>query len=685
MPTTIPKDAVAVEPLIGQLFEQAPGFLAILEGPQHVFKFANRSYRHLVGERDVIGKPVREVFPELSGFGFFALLDQVLVSKQPYVGRRVPLRLRRANEKATYDELFIDFVYQAVLGPDGAAHGIFCQGHDVTDLVHTERRLVATANELALERQIFDTALSFSNDFNYIFDTAGRFTYVNKPLLALWGMTLDQALGKTFFELPYEAGLAHRLHAEIASVVETAAQVRGETHYRSPLGTDGWYEYIFNPVCDTSGKVICVAGSTRDITLRIEQERRLAALMDSERAARAEAERAGQVKDEFLATLSHELRTPLNSIMGWAQLLHSGRLSTEKAREAVERIVHNGNAQAQLISDLLDMNAIASAKLRLQPQRLALRKPLFAALDAVRPDAAQKGVVLVEPPADSEIQIDCDPDRVQQVFWNLLANAIKFTPAGGKVAVAVEPDHEREQVRIGIADSGCGIEPSFVPHLFERFTQADGSPTRHYGGLGLGLSICKTLVEMHLGQIQAHSDGPGRGSTFVVMLPTSAAIAPDAAASTWGESVSMGLPPPEEAPALQGLRVLVVDDDAEGRSFVLRLLREYGAVVTASGSADDALQAVANSSFSLMICDVGMPGKDGYTLMREVRSSPQPTVRSVRAVALTAFARREEEGVALNAGFDAYLSKPAEPAAIIRTCLRVLANRSSAQRAADAH
>jgi PAS domain S-box-containing protein len=436
-----PNTVAPSEAQLGRLFYQAPGFLAMVDGPQHVFVLANQAYRRLVGERDLVGIAARTAFPELAHSEYFALLDQVFLSGVAHVGKRMSLRLANGPGGASTEQ-FIDFVFQPVVGPGGAVSGIFVQGHDVTELVIVEQRLEAKLKELDLERHIFDTALSFTNDFNYLFDTQGRFTYVNKALLSLWGLTLDQALGKTFSELPYEADLAVQLHRQIAGVVETATQFRGETYYRAPSGKEGWYEYIFNPVCDPAGKVICVAGSTRDVTNRMEQARRHAALAESERAARAEAERAGRAKDEFLATLSHELRTPLNAILGWAELLRSRRLSPEKAVNGVERIISNGKAQARLISDLLDTSAIASQKVRLNLQRLSLVRPLSAAMDAVTPAALQKGVVLIPSDSRAEVEIECDPDRLQQLFWNVLTNAVKFTPEGGTVSVTTQAAQE---------------------------------------------------------------------------------------------------------------------------------------------------------------------------------------------------------------------------------------------------
>jgi PAS domain S-box-containing protein len=654
------------EPLLGSLFEQSPGFMALLKGPEHTFELANRSYRRLVGNRTVLERTVREVFPELTGSGFFELLDRAFASGQPYIGRDVPLRLDSGPGQPDVQH-YIDFIYQPLVDSSDNVFGIFCQGQDVTDRVLAERRLKEKADELAHERQVFHTALTFSEDFNYVFDTHGRFSYVNKPLLDLWGMDLASALGKTFHELPYPTELAEKLQQQIEAVVRTAKQVRDQTYYVGPGGNGGWFEYIFNPVFDAEGQVVAVAGSTRNITARIENERTLAVLMASEQAARNEAERASRVKDEFLATLSHELRTPLNSIMGWAEMLKSGRVPADKVQHGLERIVHNAKAQAQLIGDLLDVNSIAAGKVRLALERLPLSKPLYAALDAIMPAATAKGIVVVPPTFATELHVVCDPDRLQQVFWNLLTNAIKFTPAAGTISVGVASD--QNSASVGIADSGTGIDPAFLPRLFDRFSQADSSSTRRYTGLGLGLSICKSLVELHGGSIEARSDGVGLGATLLVTLPL-AQPADDAEPSHWGSSDHGALPPPSDAKGLSGVHVLVVDDEEEGRSFVSHLLREYGAQVSEASSADAAVLAITRSHFQLIVCDISMPGTDGYTLLQDVRRSP--STAHIPAIALTAFARPEDQRAALDAGFDVHLAKPVSPATIVETCFKLL-------------
>ena len=327
--------------------------------------------------------------------------------------------------------------------------------------------------------------------------------------------------------------------------------------------------------------------------------------------------------------------------------------------------MRSARAQAQLIADLLDVNGVMSGKVRLEIQRIPLARPLAAAIDAVKIDAGRKRVALHGPAAPLDISVDCDPGRLQQVFWNLLANAVKFTPAGG--TVFVEASSDGHEATVAVSDTGIGMAADFLPRMFQRFSQADSSSTRRHGGLGLGLSICKSLLELHGGSIVAHSDGPGKGSTFTVRLPLHQEHVPEPPASAWGELGGKGLPPGDEALALRGARILVVDDDDEGLAVVGSVLRQYGADIATARSADEALAELGRQPPALMLCDIGLPHVDGYELLRRVRE-----VSSVPAIALTAFARSEDSDKALAGGFAAYLSKPAEPANIVATCARVL-------------
>ena len=655
----------AAEPFLRLLFEQAPGFIAVLQGPRHVITLCNPAYQTLVGEgREVLGRTVADALPEAVEQGFVALLDGVLATGKPFIGRRTPYApFRSAGGEP--EQRYLDFVYQPIFDHAGQATGIFLQGHDVTDQVRVEELLRLEAQRREAQARTFDVALSSIQDFAYTFDRAHRFTYSNRALLDLLGMRLDELVGKTFLELPYERELAQRLCDQIEQVFVTRAQVVGETYYKSPTGADGYFEYIFNPVFSPDGEVVTVAGSTRDITHRRNQEKRLAELMESERVARADAERASRMKDEFLATLSHELRTPLNAILGWSEVLRSAKVPHEKVQEGLERISRNARVQAQLISDLLDVNAIVNGKIHLNLERIHLRVPLQAALDAVRWDASKKGVTLVLDGLDGDHELLADSVRLQQVFWNLLTNAIKFTESGGFVNVSVEV--AQDAAIVAFADSGMGVKPDFLPHLFERFSQADSTSTRAHGGLGLGLSICKSLVELHGGRIAAASAGVGKGATFTVTLPpchVSAASTHSMAVATFNGGA---MPSAEEVGVLQGARVLVVDDDPDGADVLVTLLRHYGADAVYAQSAEAALALLATGSVELMVCDIGMPKANGYELLRRAREFTQAP-----AIALTAFARPQDRQRASDAGFHAHVSKPVEPGAMIALCANAL-------------
>jgi signal transduction histidine kinase/ActR/RegA family two-component response regulator len=413
----------------------------------------------------------------------------------------------------------------------------------------------------------------------------------------------------------------------------------------------------------------------------LERERLLA----SERAARAEAERAGRTKDEFLATLSHELRTPLNAILGWSQILQGGRATAEDLEQGLETIGRNARAQAQIIEDLLDMSRIISGKVRLDVQRIELAGVVEAALETVRPAADAKGVRL-QPVLDRAAgTVSGDPNRLQQVFWNLLSNAIKFTPRGGRVQVVLE--RVDSHVEVSVSDSGEGIRPEFLPHVFDRFRQADASTTRRHGGLGLGLSIVRHLLELHGGSIQARSDGEGKGATFIVSLPLTVLQGPatSGAARHYPSPPSAGPPLPAAEGAgwnavnLSGVRVLVVDDEADARALVKRLLEDCRATVATAASAAEARAQIAAAPPDVLISDIGMPGEDGYALIQSIRALSKDGHGDLPAIALTAYARSEDRTRAIRSGYQTHVSKPVEPAELIAT-VASLAGRTAVDR-----
>ena len=390
------------------------------------------------------------------------------------------------------------------------------------------------------------------------------------------------------------------------------------------------------------------------------------ASVESERAARGEAERASRTKDEFLATLSHELRTPLNAVLGWTQVLRKSRELSADSINAVTVIERNARAQAQIIEDLLDMSSIISGKVRLDVQRLDLASVINATIETIRPSSQAKGIrlqVMLDPMAGP---VRGDPNRLQQVLWNLLTNAVKFTHRDGRIAITLS--RVNSHLEVEVTDDGEGIDPAFLPHVFDRFRQADPSSTRRYGGLGLGLSIVKQLVELHGGSISAKSAGKGLGSTFRIMLPVMAATEdsqqPQSARQHPTRSADLVALEDSLDVDLTGVKVLVVDDEPDARALIQRLLEDCNAEVATASSAHDAIQLLFHTAPDVLISDIGMPGEDGYSLIRRIRALAAGSA-AVPAIALTAYARIEDRVKAIQAGFQLHLSKPVEPIELI--------------------
>jgi PAS domain S-box-containing protein len=386
-------------------------------------------------------------------------------------------------------------------------------------------------------------------------------------------------------------------------------------------------------------------------------------LLDSERAARSEAERLSHLKDEFLATLSHELRTPLNAIQGWAALMRQKGASAEDRARGLETIERNVRAQTQIVNDLLDMSRIISGKIHLEVQPLQLHELINNAIESIRQMAEAKRI-RIHKLLDSSIGwVRGDPNRLQQVLWNLLSNAVKFTPPGGRVQVVLE--RVNSHLEIVIEDSGIGIRSEFLPYVFDRFRQGDPTITRRYGGLGLGLSIVKTLVELHGGLVRVKSAGENQGSSFVVVLPVSHVRAEDAAVDF--KPVDAGSDPLDtvELPRLDDVQVLIVDDDHDGRALVARILEERGARPTCAASAQEALEYLSNRHFDILLSDIGMPGVDGYELLKQVRMLDASRQGAIPAIAITAYARPEDRQRSLLAGYHMHLSKPIEARELI--------------------
>lgn len=404
---------------------------------------------------------------------------------------------------------------------------------------------------------------------------------------------------------------------------------------------------------------IGLATVSRNITDRKQAETERQQLLEREQAARAEAERANRIKDEFLAVLSHELRSPLNPILGWTRLLENGKLDATRQREALNTIERNAKLQTQLIDDLLDISRIMQGKLSLTVTPVSLTFVITAAVETVRLAAEAKNIQILLDLTTAIASVSGDVARLQQVVWNLLTNAVKFTPNGGQVTIELRQLDHLAQIRV--MDTGKGIAPQFLPHVFEYFRQADATTTRKFGGLGLGLAIVQQIVEMHGGSVWAESEGENRGATFTVQIPLSS------------QARSSEPEPPRDSTMaedpLSNLQILLVDDETDTREFQTFILEQSGVRVTAVASGFEALQALDQFIPDMLVSDVGMAEMDGYMLMQQIRSRPHGKGGMIPAVALTAYARDFDQQKALQAGFQTHLSKPVEPEALVQAII----------------
>ncbi|AUX41619.1 two-component hybrid sensor and regulator [Sorangium cellulosum] len=548
---------------------------------------------------------------------------------------------------------------------DGSSAGAVLITRDQTDAIEAERALRESEERYRVIISALEEGITLQ-------DAAGVIRTANASAERILGMSLDELVGSTtygpFLRMLREDGspFPHEmLPANLA--LRTGEPQSGVTlGVERRDGTIFWLSVNARPLHTADGAIAGVVTSFFDVTARRRAEEERQSLLSAAQAARREAEAASQLKDEFLATMSHELRTPLTAVLGWIRMLRTGKLSEDRREKALETVERNAQAQAQLVDDLLDISRIMAGKLRLDVQPIELAAVMEAALEVVRPAADAKGVRL-EPLLDPGVgAVSGDAGRLQQVVWNLLSNAVKFTSRGGVVRVRLERvDASAEVV---VSDTGQGIDPAFLPYVFEQFRQADSGTTRKHGGLGLGLTIVKSLVEMHGGTAHATSEGRGRGATFTVRLPLTA---PSQRLGQRRRQSGLELPSGiEPRPELDRLNILVVDDEEDTRELVAAMLEQCGAHVTAVASTAEALAALRALQPDVLVSDIAIPGEDGYELIRKVRALPARGGGRTPAVALTAYARTEDRMRALRAGFNTHVPKPIDPAEL----LAVIAN-----------
>ena len=495
------------------------------------------------------------------------------------------------------------------------------------------------------------------------------FTTDPQGTITSWNEGVQRILGyrrEDFTNQPYR--IVFVTEDEAKSDLQSAAESGSFSYERWHERNDGSRFFAagsVSAICDEEKRLLGFTTIIRDITERKHAEEERARLLSAEKAARQDAETANRLKDEFLATLSHELRTPLTAILGWTQLFKLSELSPNELQTGMDVIDRNAKAQAQLIEDLLDVSRIISGKLRLNVEVVEMGSVIDAAIEAVRSAADGKRIEIVRIIDPAAGPIMGDAGRLQQVVWNLLSNAIKFTPKAGKVTIRLR--RVESQVEVSVQDDGQGIEPEFLPYVFDRFRQADASTKRMQGGLGLGLAIVRHLTELHGGSVHADSRGTGQGAVFTLRLPIVAAthdvdakeaVVDEKAAPV--EQVAL-----DKLPDLAGLKILIVDDERDSREILSRILRRCGADTEIAPNAEAGVQAFQAARPNVIISDIGMPGEDGYMFIRRVRAAEGPSKQNVPAVALTAFARADDRRKALLAGYQVHLAKPVIPSELI--------------------
>lgn len=591
-------------------------------------------------------------------------------------------RVDRAVQRAITDQADYDIEYR-IIRTEKSVRWIAAKGRgfyddqgtavrmggvllDITERKKAEEERDRLLKQLEFEQQLLKAVLQQMPAGAIVAEApSGKVLLSNKQAQAIWNETIAEEHNLEDYRLfqgLHPDGRPYQLQEFPLSRAIALDETVIDEEIEIPL-TNGHSQILClsaKPVKNLAGRIVAGVVMFYDISDRKLAERQREELLLREQEARRQAEAASRMKDEFLAIVSHELRSPLNAILGWSRLLRRRKLNPEKMAQALESIERNAEIQTQLIEDLLDISRIIRGKIRLYLRPLQLISPLEAAINTVRPTAEIKKIKLITTLDSGVGLVSGDGDRLQQVVWNLLSNAVKFTPEGGGVEICLERVENWIQIRI--IDTGIGIEPEFLPYMFERFRQADSKTTRSHGGLGLGLAIVRNLVELHGGHIFADSPGLGKGSTFVVQF-LCLQDTNDAIADPCFESSSIECD--RSTSELSGLKILVVDDEFDTREFLIAALEQYGVKVFAAASTAEAIALLQEMQPHILLSDIGMPGEDGYTLIRQIRTLPPEQGGNIPAAALTAYTRTEDRILALAAGFQMHIPKPIDPRHLI--------------------
>jgi PAS domain S-box-containing protein len=634
-----------------RLFETAQDAILILEQASGKIMDANPFVIELLGYPldELVGKELWEI-------GLFSDRQEsraamARLQENGYIRYEdMPLETKRGQR------VEVEFVSNSYMV--GNLQVIQCNIRDITD-----RKWAEETARISSER--FRFLAESMPIITFTATPGGRMDYCNRQLTEFTGLTCEElcAAGRAPFTHPDETEENERLWRHS---IASGEPFQFESRFRRADGIYRWHLTRAAAMRDAGGIVIWVGSSTDIHDQKNVEETLVRQYQESEALSRA--------KDEFLATSSHELRTPLTSILGWSELLVTGGLDEATEREALDSIRQSARAQSRLIDDMLDVSRLLTGKLELNSEPVDVAAAVLLALSAITPSAERKNLTLEKSFERGALRVDGDPTRLQQIFWNILANAVKFTPDGGRIHIRLFSADSR--IHIVVSDTGQGIGPQFLPRVFDSLSQERGSSTRHHGGLGLGLSIVRQLVQMHGGTVLAESPGEGKGATFTVSLPArelTTAVAGPAMLRIRDEKK----PPANDAPSsIAGMRVLVVDDEAEMRKLISTILRAAGASVVTAGSAAEAFELLAAQSFDALVSDVAMPDEDGHSLTRRIRALHDDK-SGIPAVAVTAYGGPQQRQLALSAGFDDYVKKPFAPQDLIRAVAGV------ARRAAD--